>query len=86
MFAPLNVLELVQSRWGGHNPHVTEANVRFLDLANGGGMVGRLAGNAPYFRPVSQYEAGRPAMLARGGDDEPAPRFGGFFGRLFRGR
>jgi hypothetical protein len=86
MFAPLNVLELVQSRWGGHNSQVTEANVRSLDLANGGGMVGRLAGNAPSFRPVAQYEAGRPAMLARGGDDGPTPRFGGFFGRLFRGR
>ena len=36
-FAPLNVLELAESRWGGHNPHVTEANVRSLDLANGGG-------------------------------------------------
>ena len=34
----------------------------------------------------AQYEAGRPAMLARGGDDGPTPRFGGFFGRLFRGR
>ena len=38
LFAPLNVLELVESRWGGHNQLVTEANVRSLDLANGGGQ------------------------------------------------
>ena len=38
LFAPLNVLELVESQWGGHNPLVTEANVRSLDLANGGGV------------------------------------------------
>ena len=36
LFAPLNVLELVESRWGGHNQQVTEGNVRSLDLANGG--------------------------------------------------
>ena len=43
LFAPLNVLELVESRWGGHNQLVTEANVRSLDLANGGGKRGRFA-------------------------------------------
>ncbi len=36
LFAPLNVLELVESRWGGHNQQVTEANVRSIDMANGG--------------------------------------------------
>ena len=35
--APLNMLELVGTRWQGHNPMVTETNVRALDLANGGG-------------------------------------------------
>ena len=28
LFAPLNILEVVESRWAGHNPYVTEANVR----------------------------------------------------------
>ena len=47
LFAPLNVLELVESRWGGHNQQVTEANVRSIDLANGGGRArGRLAGRS----------------------------------------
>ena len=56
-----NVLELVESRWGGHNQQVTEANVRSIDLANGGADRGRLAGTPPIFRPVAQYEAGRAA-------------------------
>ena len=43
LFAPLNVLELVESRWGGHNQLVTEANVRSLDLANGGSQPQRFA-------------------------------------------
>jgi hypothetical protein len=87
-FAPLNVLELVESRWGGHNVEVTEARVRSLDLANGGGMNSRLAGNTPpIFRPVEQYEAGR-RLLVAGGDEvynRPPVRFGGFF-RSFFGR
>ena len=89
LFAPLNVLELVESRWGGHNQQVTEANVRSLDLANGGGLTGRLAGNPPAFRPVAQYEAGRGPMIAGGFSDAPPPRFfggGGFFRRAFFGR
>ncbi len=48
-FAPLNVLELVESRWGGHNPQVTEANVRSIDLANGGTDRRRLAGSSADF-------------------------------------
>ena len=60
----LNVLELVESRWGGHNQQVTEANVRSIDMANGGTDRRRLAGSPPIFRPVGQYEAGRPQMFA----------------------
>ncbi len=94
MFAPLNVLEVVESRWAGHNPYVTEDQVRSLDLANGGRSSGRLAGAPPTFRPVVEYEGGRPSLIASGPRFEsemtPQPRFGGgggrgFFG-LFRGR
>jgi hypothetical protein len=86
LFAPLNVLELVESRWGGHNQLVTEANVRSLDLANGGGgNRGRFAMQPPQFRPVAEYEAGRARMIADNAD-EPRPRFGGFFRRAFFGR
>ena len=60
LFAPLNVLELVESRWQGHNPQVTEANVRSLDLANGGGL-GRFASAPPRFRSVQEYEGNRSA-------------------------
>ena len=84
LFAPLNVLELVESRWGGHNPHVTEANVRSLDLANGGG-VGRFASAPPQFRPVVEYEGNRTAVdHVRRGQPASAPRrgfFRPFFGR-----
>ncbi len=83
-FAPLNVLEVAESHWGGHNPYVTEANVRSLDLANGGGRLGRLASTPPNFRPVAQYEAGRAPMLASGERMESSgPRFGGWFRRTF---
>ena len=59
LFAPLNILEVVQSQWAGHNPYVTEANVRSIDLANGGGF-GRFASNTPpQFRSVLQYEGNR---------------------------
>ncbi|HEU5117294.1 MAG TPA: hypothetical protein VFT74_11575 [Isosphaeraceae bacterium] len=75
MFAPLNVMEVVSSRWQGHNPMVTEANVKAVDLANGGGFGGtRFAGTAPQFRPVSAYEGGRAPMFALGNNR------GGFFG------
>jgi hypothetical protein len=95
LYAPLNILELVESHWAGHNPMVTEANVRSLDLANGGNgsrFAGR--GDHPDFRPVGNYEAGR-GSFAFGNrrnrfdnldtPDSPSPRRGGLFGWL-RGR
>ena len=72
LFAPLNVLELVESRWAGHNQQVTEANVRSLDLANGGANQQRLA-QAPQFRSVLEYEAGRPRMIAADTDERQRP-------------
>jgi len=93
MFAPLNVLEVAHTRWAGHNPYITEANVRSLDLANGGAGGRFVASAPPQFRPVGNYEAGRPPMFANrsGGDTVPngdpnslMPRrglFRGFFGR-----
>ena len=86
MFAPLNVMQVLDSRWAGHNPHVTEANVRTLDLANGGSAYGRLAGPPPKFRPVLEYEAGRPRLAnntSRTTETVRPPRTGG--GGLFRG-
>jgi hypothetical protein len=86
-FAPLNILELAETRWGGHNQYVTEANVRSLDLANGGGTFGRLASTPPAFRPVAQYEAGRASLIAaapRAGTS--GSRFGGWFRRTFSRR
>jgi len=86
MFAPLNVLEVVESRWAGHNPHVTEANVRSLDLANGGGAWASFRRTSPpQFRTVNEYEAGRPPMVAGGLGDPMGPRGfgGGFFRRIF---
>ncbi len=81
MFCPLNILEVVETRWQGHNPYVTEANVRSLDLANGGG--GRFTGAAPQFRPVGSYEAGRrPQFAGRTNDAEAASPRRGLF-RLF---
>jgi hypothetical protein len=68
VYAPLNVMEVVESRWQGHNPLVTEANVRALDAANGGGS--RFAGAAPVFRPVASQEAGRAPLAS-------APAIGG---------
>jgi len=83
LYAPLNVMELVESRWAGHNRQVTEENVRALDLANGGGQRGgRFAGAHPQFQRVLQYEAGRPRLVAD--SDEQSPRrFGGFFRNIF---
>ncbi len=87
MFAPLNVLEVVESRWAGHNPHVTEANVRSLDLANGGGAWASFRRTSPpQFRTVNEYEAGRPPLVAGGMGDPIGPRGfggGGFFRRIF---
>lgn len=93
MYAPLNILEVLQTTWAGHNPMVTEANVRALDLANGGSGTGpgrwRLASAPPNFRSVAEYEAGRPYFGGRrvgmfGADPEGPPRRGGLF-RLFGG-
>jgi hypothetical protein len=86
MFAPLNVMELVESHWGGHNQQVTEYNVRSIDLANGGSDRRRLAGGGPpIFRPVAEYEAGRGQMIADFDDGfRPGPRRGGFFRSFFR--
>jgi len=64
LYAPLNVLELVESRWQGHNPYVNERNIRSIDLANGGGGLGRFAGGPPQFQPVGVYEAGRAPIFA----------------------
>lgn len=90
LFAPLNILQLVESRWAGHNPLITEANVRALDLANGGSGNFRFGGVAPTFRPVGSYEAGRGPIFALGngpsginsGPNAPSPRRPGF--GLFR--
>jgi len=84
LFAPLNILELVESRWQGHNPYVTEANVRALDLANGGGL-GRFTLAPPQFRSVQEYEGNRTVapstMFASVGNSGSSRR--GFFGRFF---
>src|SRR5579883_1452727 len=78
MYAPLNILEVVESRWAGHNPYVTEANVRALDMANGGAAMARFRSSPPQFRTVSEYEAGRAPMIAAGmGEPMPPPRFVG---------
>jgi len=93
-FAPLNILEVAESRWQGHNPYVTEANVRSLDLANGGGALARFRSSPPQFRTVLEYEGSRPSvpMIAGGmGEPIPAPSYGygygggggGFFRRVF---
>jgi hypothetical protein len=90
MFAPLNVLEVLESRWAGHNPYVTEANVRAMDLANSAGASSRLSGTPPTFRPVAQYEFGRPQIVANRPTEEtvrtPRSGGGGFFRGFFRGR
>jgi hypothetical protein len=91
VYAPFNMMEVAQSLWQGHNPLVTEANVRALDAANGGGL--RFAGAAPNFRAVAAHEAGRaplalPPRIARGSSllgaagDTPNTSWGGLL-RLF---
>ncbi len=93
LFCPLNVMEVVNSRWQGHNPEITESNIRAIDLANGAGYDGRFAGTPPQFRPVGTYEAGRPQFalgnrngaFGNGADNQPSTGgrrlFGRFFGR-----
>ena len=79
LFAPLNILEVVESRWQGHNPYVTEANVRALDMANGGG-IGRFASAPPQFRSVREYEGNphgaRVDHVCPGNASSSAPRRG----------
>src|SRR5262249_51924065 len=93
LFAPLNVLELSLSRWAGHNPYVTEENVKALDLANGGSY-SRFASRPPEFRAVVAYGGmrgpfapGRSPLFAGRSlfPDPPTPRRGGLF-RFFGGR
>ncbi len=86
LFAPLNVLELVESRWGGHNQQVTEANVRSIDLANGGSRSAAGLPQAPDL-PAGRAVRGRPPAddCRQRRRQPPAPRFGGFF-RTFFGR
>ena len=82
-YAPLNILEVTGTTWQGHNPLISEANVRALDMANGGG--GRfMASTPPAWKPVGSYEAGRGPMMARGpnGDASGASPRRGLF-RLF---
>ncbi|QEH32975.1 hypothetical protein OJF2_14670 [Aquisphaera giovannonii] len=87
LFAPLNVLEVVQTVWQGHNPYVTEANVRALDMANGGDRF-RFASAPPQFRPVLEYEGRRSAPASNnamandgGGSGGSRRGFFRFFGR-----
>ena len=89
-FAPLNILEVVQTRWAGHNPMITEANIRSIDSANGGGGYAGFARTAPpTWRPVTNYEAGRAPMFAAGNagnadSSSTSPRRG-VFSRFFGG-
>jgi hypothetical protein len=88
-YCPLNLLEVVSTRWAGHNPYITEENIRSIDMANGGAG-GRFARSTPpTWRPVGTYEAGRAPMFAgtaNGPVDSSAasPRRGLF--RIFGGR
>jgi hypothetical protein len=75
LYAPLNVMQVIDSRWQGHNPMVSESNIRALDLANGGGDGRFLAQAPPQWRPVGTYEAGR-VQMASGGNG----RLFGIFG------
>ena len=63
LFAPLNLMELLGTRWAGHNPYVTEANVRSLDLANGGDP-NRLNVPPPQFSTV-RAARGQPLLAVR---------------------
>ncbi len=76
-YCPLNLLEVIATRWAGHNPMITEANVRSLDLGNGGGL-GNLARTAtPAWRPVGNYEAGQaPMFVGTVGTAGPVASFG----------
>ena len=75
VFVPLNLMEVLGTRWVGHNPYVGEANVRVLDLANGGDSA-RFAGAPPQFQPFGTGEPGLVPRLATG-RPSAAPRRGG---------
>jgi hypothetical protein len=91
MFAPLNIMVVLESRWQGHNPWVQEANVRAIDIANGGASSRFATSTPPAFRPVgaaggpriaaSPYDP-NPAYMGGGGMRSLSPR-GGFFARVF---
>lgn len=95
VFCPLNVMEVQNSRWQGHNGSVTLDNVRSLDLANGGAGSRFASGSPPQFRAVGSYESGRPMFADRGGflgyggnnaiANGAPPRRGGFFRGMFGG-
>ncbi len=78
MFAPLNVMQVLNSRWQGHNPEITEANVRAVDMANGGGS--GFAGAPPTFRPVGPTRPAGPSMFAGNTAGGGGSLFGGIFG------
>lgn len=63
LYAPLNLMEVQATRWVGRNPYVTEANVRSIDLANGGADAPRYAPQPPP-APVAAIS---PTEPARGG-------------------
>ena len=82
-FAPLNVIEIVGSIWAGHNPYVTESNVRMLDQANGG----QFNSVAPQFQPVALFEGSGGFGLATGRSRLlPGLPRSGMLSRLFRSR
>jgi|GEM_PF-1039739 len=71
MFCPLNLLEVLNTRWQGYNPYMTEAQVRALDMANAPSgdrpdydVITMRASNSrsPNFSPVRVFEAGRAPM------------------------
>ncbi|MDR3620683.1 MAG: hypothetical protein P4L85_15130 [Paludisphaera borealis] len=82
LFAPLNLMVVESTRWVGHNPYVTEANVRALDLANGGDP-SRYTAAPPQLLPVASTETtSRRLAFGRGAATAGPPRRGGFT-RLF---
>jgi hypothetical protein len=89
MFCPLNILEVIATRWQGHNPMVNESNIRSLDVANGGNAARFARAAPPTWQPVNAYEYGRAPIFASGTFNQPvdasgaSPRRGLFrmFGR-----
>jgi hypothetical protein len=73
---------VLSTRWAGHNPYITEANVRSVDLANGGATARYARSTPPTWRPVNSYEAGRAPLFAGTGDASGASPRRGLF-RLF---